>query len=167
MNPKTDTFTSMDTYAGSVFDPVSLHKYLYANATPVMNVDPSGYAAERVADYGVGMTIMGIMAEASTSTASFALNFFYSFTAALPTIMAAATGFAAIMLNNPAFIDICSMYANGDITIWDVRDQIIQTCKEIKEHVIETGMSTFLCKSCLPYSDTIIYRNINIDFWSP
>ena len=43
MNPSTGTFTTMDTYAGSIFDPVSLHKYLYANANPVTYVDPSGY----------------------------------------------------------------------------------------------------------------------------
>ena len=43
MNPETGTFTSMDTYGGSVFDPTSLHKYLYANANPVSYTDPSGY----------------------------------------------------------------------------------------------------------------------------
>jgi hypothetical protein len=33
----------MDSYNGSINDPVSLHKYLYANANPVMYSDPSGY----------------------------------------------------------------------------------------------------------------------------
>jgi hypothetical protein len=36
----------MDAYQGSVYDPVSLHKYLYANANPVMYSDPSGYMGE-------------------------------------------------------------------------------------------------------------------------
>ena len=43
MNPETGTFTSMDSYAGTLDNPVSLHKYLYANANPVMYTDPSGY----------------------------------------------------------------------------------------------------------------------------
>ena len=43
MNPETGTFISMDSYAGSLDNPVSLHKYLYANANPVMYTDPTGY----------------------------------------------------------------------------------------------------------------------------
>ena len=42
MSPSTGTFVSMDSYAGSISEPVSLHKYLYANANPVMYKDPSG-----------------------------------------------------------------------------------------------------------------------------
>ena len=43
MNPSVGTFLSMDSYEGSIDDPVSLHKYLYADANPVSNSDPSGY----------------------------------------------------------------------------------------------------------------------------
>lgn len=43
MDPSTGTFISMDSYQGSIYDPVSLHKYLYANANPVTYTDPSGY----------------------------------------------------------------------------------------------------------------------------
>lgn len=43
MNPATGTFITQDTYLGTVFDPTSLHKYLYANANPVTYCDPSGY----------------------------------------------------------------------------------------------------------------------------
>ena len=62
MNPATGTFTQMDAYAGTIFDPVSLHKYLYANANPVMNRDPSGYYT--IADGVVTFSIVEILAAA-------------------------------------------------------------------------------------------------------
>ena len=42
MDPETGTFTSMDTYAGTLDNLVSLHKYLYANANPVIYTDLAG-----------------------------------------------------------------------------------------------------------------------------
>jgi hypothetical protein len=42
MDPKTGTFMSMDTYQGNMHDPISLHKYMYANANPISNTDPTG-----------------------------------------------------------------------------------------------------------------------------
>ena len=44
MNPGTGTFISMDSYQGSMYDPVGLHKYLYAGANPVQYTDPTGYS---------------------------------------------------------------------------------------------------------------------------
>jgi RHS repeat-associated protein len=45
MNPLTGRFWTMDSYEGGLGDPLSLHKYLYANADPVNGWDPSGYMA--------------------------------------------------------------------------------------------------------------------------
>ncbi|MBE5871743.1 MAG: hypothetical protein E7294_10865 [Lachnospiraceae bacterium] len=59
MDPSTGTFISMDSYPGSLADPVSLHKYLYANADPVKYSDPSGYMS--FPQLSAGMTINGIL----------------------------------------------------------------------------------------------------------
>jgi RHS repeat-associated protein len=42
LNTDTGRFFTRDTFEGHGFDPVSLHKYLYANADPVNMRDPSG-----------------------------------------------------------------------------------------------------------------------------
>jgi RHS repeat-associated protein len=42
LNVSTGRFWSMDTYKGNAFDPVSLHRYLYASANPVNRLDKSG-----------------------------------------------------------------------------------------------------------------------------
>ncbi len=43
-------FTQMDSYQGRMHEPVTLHKYLYANADPIRFVDPSGY-------FGIGAVL--------------------------------------------------------------------------------------------------------------
>jgi hypothetical protein len=43
MNPGTGRFHTQDSYAGRNGEPLSLHKYVYANANPVMGRDPSGH----------------------------------------------------------------------------------------------------------------------------
>ena len=74
MDPSTGTFISMDSYPGSLNDPVSLHKYLYANANPVMYTDPSGYMS--LFDTGVAMQGKSCMeaAQAAYNVAAFCIG---------------------------------------------------------------------------------------------
>ena len=65
MNPTVGTFISMDSYDGSIDDPVSLHKYLYADANPVSNSDPSGY--NTMADFETATGIQGVLRQIATS----------------------------------------------------------------------------------------------------
>jgi RHS repeat-associated protein len=63
MDPSTGTFTSMDTYGGSLSDPMSLHKYMFANSNPVMYSDPSGHAT-----LTEQMLVCGLIGELASST---------------------------------------------------------------------------------------------------
>jgi hypothetical protein len=58
MNPSTGRFISMDAYSGSIFDPMSLHKYLYASGSPTVYCDPTGYSDTTLAGQ---MTVCGIL----------------------------------------------------------------------------------------------------------
>jgi len=42
LNPETGRFVSVDPWAGDPQSPVSLHRYLYANSSPMLYVDPTG-----------------------------------------------------------------------------------------------------------------------------
>ena len=62
MNPSTGTFISMDKYQGTINDPISLHKYLYANSNPVMYNDPTGYQTATLEETMEVVAILGILA---------------------------------------------------------------------------------------------------------
>jgi RHS repeat-associated protein len=54
----TGRFTSFDSFAGKIQDPLSLHKYLYTQADAVMGIDPSGMDG----DLGSLMGSIGVQA---------------------------------------------------------------------------------------------------------
>ena len=62
MNPSTGVFTTMDTYGGRLSDPVSLHKYLFANSNPVKFSDPSGHVS--LVEMGEAMLIGSLIGAA-------------------------------------------------------------------------------------------------------
>ena len=59
MNPANGLFISMDSYQGNLYEPVTLHKYLYANANSVAYTDPTGYFS--FVETEIGQTIEGIL----------------------------------------------------------------------------------------------------------
>ncbi len=63
-NQNTGRFTQQDTYMGNSQDPITLHKYLYANVDPANIVDPSGNIS--LASTGVALNGLGIVVNVAT-----------------------------------------------------------------------------------------------------
>ena len=72
MNPAVGRFVTMDAYQGSLYDPVSLHKYLYCNSDPVNNIDPSGN--ENIASVSANLSIRAHLARISASASTYMLT---------------------------------------------------------------------------------------------
>ncbi len=67
MDAASGRFMSMDSWDGVDTDPVTLHKYLYANASPASYTDPSGHMA--LASVGISLNINISLAQFATATA--------------------------------------------------------------------------------------------------
>ncbi len=59
MNPEIGRFLTADLFQGLMHEPVTLHKYLYANVNPINNVDPSGEFS--LASFSVAIAISGVL----------------------------------------------------------------------------------------------------------
>ncbi|MDA3895089.1 MAG: PASTA domain-containing protein [Desulfobacteraceae bacterium] len=66
-NPTIGRFVTVDPYAGKTSDPVTLHKYMYANMNPVMFVDPSGEFST-LTTIGASLAIMGGLTNLGTQS---------------------------------------------------------------------------------------------------
>lgn len=70
-DPSVGRFTQMDTWQGRLQEPVTLHKYLYANGDPARFVDPSGRVG--IAKATVALGVASTLANIGISTATIGL----------------------------------------------------------------------------------------------
>ncbi|HPT89939.1 MAG TPA: polymorphic toxin-type HINT domain-containing protein [Acetivibrio sp.] len=94
MNPALGRFLTMDSWGGIITDPITLHKYLYADCDPVNKIDPSGH-----------FSILGVMT-AITITATIA-------SIAIPII----TGIYLAIVNKVSVLDYLSALCSEDVWI--------------------------------------------------
>ena len=52
------------------------------------------------------------------------INYYWAFKASIPTITVAASGFAAFIADSPAFMDLMTRIANGDISFYEIQQEI-------------------------------------------
>ena len=157
MNPSVGRFISMDTYQGSNADPISLHKYLYANSNPVTYTDPSGFYADNMAA-AAGMAILDQTVQLN------AIGIFNSIMAGLaitltPVVGTLLTQYLLLQIDNIASGNTTSAEANEearDETVGDAGgsgsgtggpnkndDDWAKFVKEVKKMVKEYGADTY------------------------
>ena len=128
MNPSTGTFITMDEYAGSVFEPVSLHKYLYANANPVMNSDPTGYETLKgQLTTAAGIAVLSTMLVANYNGILNAMNFMLT---EICTSVAIAADTVA---------EWCEGLANGQITSSEMDNEVKDSAMEDSPNADDSG----------------------------
>ena len=108
MDPSTGTFISMDSYQGSLYDPVSLHKYLYANANPVKYTDPTGYYS--LAEFSIAD---GIQSTLSSMHQLNSLRNIVKWVNAMCTVYDTATEIRNVILGGGSVIDVMGAMLKG------------------------------------------------------
>ncbi len=69
MNLSVGRFYGMDTLEGSVNSPISLNKYIYGNANPIANIDPSGNFS--IGEVSISISIISVLATTSSASEGF------------------------------------------------------------------------------------------------
>lgn len=72
MSPVMGRFVSADPWGGMELRPTTLNKYLYANANPISNVDPSGW--QSLAELGEAENVQGTLSTAASNISKNALD---------------------------------------------------------------------------------------------
>ncbi len=118
MDTSTGRFISQDTYQGDINDPISLHKYLYANANPVTYTDPSGYYSLEDVEVGTaGETILNVSYQMAIQSA---MRIGMAILAAVVTIVDAVL---ITYIITDILLDSVSSVADGSATSADINEE--------------------------------------------
>lgn len=101
----------MDSYPGRINDPVTLHKYLYANANPVMNTDPTGYFS--MADFSVSNAIQSVL---NSMTSGVSLKGIMSLLNVVCTVYDVSQAVWQVINGEGSIMDIMIAVAKGAVT---------------------------------------------------
>lgn len=135
MDPSGGRFVSMDRYAGSIFDPVSLHKYLYGNANPVMYRDPTGYFS--MSDMMGSLGILGVLNGIPTSNLLAGLGILFSGVLLTQVVITPRDMMEGYFVN-PFPGNVGQDILNGNTAIWEVfENSSLNTAGQLLGRVLE------------------------------
>jgi RHS repeat-associated protein len=124
MDPSTGRFVSVDPYAGDPQAPVSLHRYLYGNNSPINCKDPTGKVT--MAEHNAAMTINNILTT-SFRIFSTAFNIIDKVNTALDIISAVRAVVELFGAGAPAMVDVGKITkeiaANQAADFWEEAEQ--------------------------------------------
>lgn len=135
MDPAGGRFVTMDRYAGSIFDPVSLHKYLYGNGNPVMYRDPTGqWSLPNVIG---SMGIIGALNAIPTSNLLTGLGIFLTGVLLTQVVITPRDMMEGYFVN-PFPANVGQGILNGNNAIWEVfENNSLNTAGQILGRVLE------------------------------
>lgn len=135
MEPAGGRFVSMDRYAGSIFEPVSLHKYLYGNGNPVMYRDPTGYWSMPNMIGSLG--ILGVLNGIPTSNLLAGLGILFSGVLLTQVVITPRDMMEGYFVN-PFPGNVGQGILNGNTAIWEVfENSSLNTSGQILGRVLE------------------------------
>jgi len=110
-NPTTKRFTQQDRYEGNPTNPLTLNKYLYANANPTNMVDPTGYYS--MASVTMAMNVRSTLQNIQLDTYSMLssnINAIVNDESLFDGLMASVIGFRFLMRFSPKLKKVCQDY---------------------------------------------------------
>ena len=118
LNVSTGRFWSMDTDEGKDFDPLTLHKYLYAHTNPVNRIDPTGH--DDFSEVAAAQGISGVEDASAAEADSLALRVsnYLANRGATFKILGTASGLV------PAFKQLAEAFEENEGIVVELQDEL-------------------------------------------